>query len=288
MAGETLLGVPLDSWLLFILVIAITVALARLLYVLVRHTFDRHLSKRASKNLARIFQYLIIAVGVYWGFFSVLHLDITALIASLGIAGIAVAFASQEVLQNFIAGLLIVIERRIQLEDWIEIVGTTSYRPARISDITLTKTVLVDPGGKLVYVPNSVIIDSQVINYTQAGFFEVPVELRLSKTYDLEIFTALVTEVAEAEREILPNPHVEGDKDMENLFRVTKYKLRMEKTDLSKFSPRVLVTRVEGDDLVLSVRLWIMNPPRREEITSDFLKALLKKCDLQGIKFSHS
>ena len=281
------MGVPLESWLLFVIALIVTIGLARLFYVLVRHAFDSHLSKRASKNLARTFEYLIIAFGIYWCFFSVLHLDLTALIASLGIAGIAVAFASQEVLQNFIAGLLIVIERRIKLEDWIEIVGTTSYRPARISDITLTKTVLVDSGGKLVYVPNSTIIDSQVINYTQAGFFEVPVELRLSKTYDLELFTALVTEVAEAEKEILPNPHVEGDKDLENLFRITKYRLRMEKTDMSKFSPRVLVTRVEGDDLVLSVRLWMMNAPRREEIISDFLKELVKRCEKQGIKFSH-
>ena len=281
------MGIQLESWLFFAIAVVITLALARLLYILVRRAFDAHLSNRASKNLARAFEYIIIALGVYWCFFIVLHLDITALIASLGIAGVAVAFASQEVLQNFIAGLLIVIERRIKLEDWIEIVGTTSYRPARISDITLTKTVLVDPGGKLVFVPNSTIIASQVINYTQSGFFEVPVELRLSKTCDLEAFTALVKEVAEAEKEILPNPHVEGDKDLENLLRITMYKLRIEKIDMSKFSPSVLVSRVEGDDFVLSVRLWMMNPPRREEIISNFLRELVRRCDSQGISFSH-
>lgn len=288
MAGENFFGIPLESWFFFVLTIIITVLLARFLYILIWRNFQKHLSKRASKNLARAFEYIVIAAGVYYDFFTILHLDFTALLASLGIASIAVAFALQEVLQNFIAGLLIIIERRIQLEDWIEIVSTTSYRPARVHDITLTKTILLDPGGKLVYVPNSVIMDSQVINYTQAGFFEVPVELRLAKTDDLDNLTALVLEVAEKEREILPNPHVEGDRELENLFQVTKFKLRLENTELSRFSPLVLVTRVDGDDLVLSIRLWMMNPPRREEITSNFLKALKKQCDLKGIKFSHS
>ena len=67
----------------------------------------------------------------------------------------------------------------------MDIGGTPDTKPARVKDITLTKTILLDPQGKLVIVPNSVIVSSKVINYTKAGFFEVPLRLTISLDEDI-------------------------------------------------------------------------------------------------------
>jgi len=135
-------------------------------------------------------------------------------------------------------------------------------------------------------VPNSVIINSQVINYTQAGFFEVPIEVRLSKTYDLAHVTQLIIDVAEKEKDILPNPHVEDNKDLQHLFEVVTLKMKATKADMHVFLTRVLVSRIDGDDLVLSIRIWIMDPQHKDDIVSSFLKNLMKQCELNHISFS--
>lgn len=288
MADSSTLGITIDDWLLFAFLILVSLLISRIAYMLVRRSFDQRLTKRASKNLARTVEYIIIGTGSYAGIFYILHLQLTPLLASLGIAGIAVAFASQQIIQNFIAGLIIGIERRIQLEDWVEISGTTSYKTARVRDITLTKTILLDPSGRLVHVPNSVIINSQVINYTQAGFFEVPIEIRLPKSYDLTHVTQLIIDVAEKEKDILPNPHVEDNKDLQHLFEAVMIKMKVTKTDMHMFLPRVLINRIDGDDLVLSIRIWIMDPQRKDDIVSNFLKNLVKQCELNHISFAHS
>ena len=288
MADSTTLGISIDDWLLFAFVIITTLIISRLFYMMIRRTFDQRLTKRASKNLARTIEYIIIGIGAYGGIFYILHLQLTPLLASLGIAGIAIAFASQQIIQNFIVGLIISIERRIQLEDWVEISGTTSYKTARVRDITLTKTILLDPSGRLVHVPNSVIINSQVINYTQAGFFEVPIEVRLSRSYDLSHVTQIIIDVAEKEKDILPNPHVEDCKDLQHLFESVMMKMKVSRTDMHVFLPRVLISRVDGDDLVLSIRIWIMDPQHKDDIVSNFLKNLVKQCELNHVSFAHS
>lgn len=177
-SDPTLLGVPIDMWLLFIIVMVVTGVIARAVYVLLRRSFDPRLSKRRSKNVARLAEYATLVAGLYIGIFTILQVNVTALVASLGIAGITIAFASQQIIQNFMAGVLMEVDRRVQVEDWIEIIGS-SVKAARVRDITLTKTVLLDPSGKQVYVPNSVLISSQVINYTKAGFVEVPIEVKV-------------------------------------------------------------------------------------------------------------
>ncbi|OPY32631.1 MAG: mechanosensitive channel MscS [Methanomassiliicoccales archaeon PtaU1.Bin124] len=280
--AEQAFGITIEDWLLFFLMLVATVIIGRVCYVLIRRFFDARLTKRASKNIARVVEYTILGSGAYIGIFFILHLQLTPLLASLGIAGIAVAFASQQIIQNFIAGLIIGVERRIQLEDWIEIVGVTAYKTARVRDITLTKTVLLDPAGHLVYVPNSTIINSQVINYTQAGFFEVPLEVRLDRKADIDTAIHVIMDVAEKEPNILPNPHVEGNRDLERLFEMITMKMKVSNTDLKLFSPRVLITKIDGDDLVVSIRIWIMDPAHKDDIVSRFLRnlntACLKEC----------
>ena len=284
-----ILGVTVENWTVFFIILLVSAVLARAVYIYIRYFFDQRLTKRASKNIARMAEYIIICAGMTYGIFNVLQLNLTAIAASLGLAGIAVAFASQQIIQNFIAGLIIGVERRIQLEDWIEIVGsTTAYKTARVRDITLTKTILLDASGHLVHVPNSVIINSQVINYTQAGFFEVPIEIRIDRKDDMDRVTSIVREVAEKEKDILPNPHVEGNRDLELLFEFIKTKLKVSQTDMTMFNPRVLISRIDGDDLVLSIRIWIMDPPRRDDIVSKFLQNLNTECSKAGIKFNHS
>ena len=281
----TLLGVPIDMWLLFIIVMVVTGVIARAVYVLLRRYLDPKVSKRRSKNVARLAEYAILVTGLYIGIFAVLQVNATALVASLGIAGIAIAFASQQIIQNFMAGVLMGVDRRVQVEDWVEIIGS-SVKAARVRDITLTKTILLDPGGRQVYVPNALLITSQVINYTKAGFVEVPIEVKV-RMADIDKVTEVMLEVADKEDKVLPNVDPHEREQMESRFKLMPIRQLFDNhPPVELFKPRVLVSKIDGADVILSVRIWIMEVQKRDEIVSSFLMHVVHRCNQENLCFS--
>jgi small conductance mechanosensitive channel len=281
----TVLGIDLESLVSFSVLIVVTLLLGRLSYAIFRRGFDTKLGKRRSKMTARGIQYAVIAVGLTYGMTNILAIDVTTVAATLGIVGIIIALASQQILQNFMAGILMGLEHQIQLEDWVDIGGTPETKPARVKDITLTKTVLLDPQGKLVMVPNSVIVSSKVINYTKAGFFEVPLRLTLPIDEDIERVKKIIIQVADKDPLILPNVPDQERKEIIRLMHLRHLRLLFEdKISFELFKPRVLVADISDYKVTLSIRIWIREVNRRDDIVSDFLLALHSRLSEEKIR----
>jgi small conductance mechanosensitive channel len=275
MASGDFFGINGESLFFFIVLIMVTLSLARTAYALFRHFFEPKIGKRRSKKYARGIQYLIIAGGLSFGMTNILEIDVATVAATLGLAGIVVALASQQILQNLMAGMLIGMERQIQLEDWIDIGGSPDTKPARVKDITLTKTILLDPQGKLIVVPNSYIVGGKVINYTKAGFFEVPLRLTVSMESDLELVKKVILDVADKDPFILPNVPGSEKHEVEKVMHLRQLRSLFEnKVSYDMFKPRVLVGDISDGKLTLSIRIWIREINRKDDVVSDFLSAL--------------
>ncbi len=288
MAETYIFGVALENLLLFVLVILVTMIGGRLLYNLVRNTFDQRISRRSSKILAKMLQYSVCVIGLYFGIVSILKVDnLTALGASLGLAALGVGFASQQIIQNLMAGAMLVFDRRILLDEWIDIVGTTDFSIARVKDITPTRTVLLDPSGKLIFVPNATIINSMVINYTRSGFNEISIPVKVQFTEDLERVKRIILEVADADENVLPNVKDLKKDKLEKLLTNSKVKMIFDRSpQLEMFQPRVLITSVSGLEVALSIRLWIIEIQNQDEIASNFIKHLMEHFQFEKIRFS--
>jgi len=286
MAGEiTFLDVTLESWILFVLTIVASAILARTVYLLIRRAADDWAGRRQSKLFARVVEYVILGFGVYIALINVIGLNLTAIAASIGVVGIALAFASQQLISNFVAGVLLALDRRVQLEDWVEVTGGT-IRPARVRDMTLTKVVLLDQSGRYTTIPNSFLFGAPVVNYTKAGFVEVPVELKVASGPDLEKTIALILEVADKEDRVLPNVHHSEKERFEHLMGLKRFRLFLEdRPPVEVFKPRVYVQKIDGDAVILSARIWIMEIQRRDEIVSSFQQHLVSRCAEAGVCF---
>jgi len=285
--ADMILGVTLETLLIFVFVIMVTVVLARLVYALTRRYLDPRLVKRNSKLAARMAEYIVLGIGVFIGVYQILNLALEAFAATLGILGIGAAFASQQIAQNLMAGIMIGLERRIQLEDWIDIGGTPDTKPARVKDITLTKSILLDPSGKLVIVPNSTIISSKVINYTKAGFFEVPLPLTLPLNADIDKVKRIILDVADKHDKILPNVPSEEKRAMVRTIQLPQFKRLFENSiSMESFNPRVLVTDISNARVTLSIRIWIREINKRDDIVSGFLDTLFKRLRDENIELA--
>ena len=279
MAGDKIFigNVTLEAFLLFLFTLLLTLLVSNVSYAVIRGLLDDKLSRRNSKLIARATQYAVIGLGLYAGIHHVLGEDLTALAASLGIIGIAVAFSSQQIIQNLIAGVLIAIQRPIQLEDWIEI-GGTSEGVCKVKDITLSTTILRNINGKIVYLPNSLLLSSRIINYTKSGFVEIPVPLTIPSGSDMGKIKKIVLEVADKNSWILPNVPLEEKTIMTQLLELPRLKGLFEHNfDVKMFEPKILISDFSDSTITLSIRIWIREVNKKDEIVSEFLDSVLKR-----------
>ncbi len=93
--------------------------------------------------------------------FEVLGFDIAPAMATAGVASVAIAFGAQSLLKDFINGFFIVFEDQYVVGDLIQVNGETG----RVEHLTLRRTVIRNPAGAMVTVPNSLV--GQVANLSR-------------------------------------------------------------------------------------------------------------------------
>lgn len=158
------------------LTLALTITLGWLLSRGFRAYFDAYLLDAALRGgrktngellvLARILANIGIVVILALAFGQTHHLNIFGIVASLGIGGIAVAFAAQKVLEQLLGGVVIYVDRPFGIDDYV---GLPDGTFGRVEAIGLRSTKIRTSGkGTLAIVPNSAIIQSTVENFTGA------------------------------------------------------------------------------------------------------------------------
>lgn len=267
--------IQLEDYLIFIFALIVTVVIANILYSIISMYLSGRIGHSFARWVARVFMYAVFAAGTYYAAYYALGLDITALLASLGILGIAAAFASQQILQNFLAGVLISLSRPIQLDDWVQIGGEPATGVSQVKDMTLTRTVLRDLDGRIYYVPNSLILTSKIVNYSRSAFVQVSVQFTVPKDADLSAVRETILASLDAHAAVLPNVSAEEERRVRSLLELPPVrKLFPAPTNLSTFQPDVFVTASSLADTTLSIRFWIREIVGRDRIVSAFLADL--------------
>jgi len=113
--------------------------------------------------LSRVYYYTILTFGIITAL-SATGLDVSALIAGLGLTGFALGFALKDVLANFLSGIMLLVYRPFQIGDNI----TMGQYTGTIQTIRVRDTILHDDEGRVVVIPNSKLITEVVVNNRNA------------------------------------------------------------------------------------------------------------------------
>src|SRR5258706_688072 len=81
------------------------------------------------------------------------------LISMLGIGSVAIGFAFQNILQNFLAGILLLLQEPFRIGDWITIAGFQG----KVQDIQTRATVISAPEGQRIVIPNAVLFTNPLV-----------------------------------------------------------------------------------------------------------------------------
>ena len=167
------------------LILVVGLFLIRLVSNFVRKALLRSKLEKAAHSMiigvVRVLLYALLAINVA----SSLGIDITGVVALASVLTLAVSLALQNMLGNVMGGLTILTTHPFHSGDYVDI-GDQS---GTVEEISMVYTRLATPDNKIVSIPNSTVVGSQITNYSVAGTRRV--DIQVSASYDMDAQTVI-------------------------------------------------------------------------------------------------
>ena len=177
--------------------------LTKILRAIARKSSDLHIKKLppgVSVQQVRTVTSVVTSVGVFAIFFtaalevlSLLGFNLGPMLASAGIAGLAIGFGAQTLVHDFINGFFILFENQYDIGDTVRIAGVKGA----VERMSLRNTVLRDEDGTLHIVPNSSI---QIVSNTTRDWSQLAMRVVVAYSEPSDRIVKLLTEVGEEVR----------------------------------------------------------------------------------------
>lgn len=130
------------------------------------------------------------------------NVEVSHLLAGLGIAGFIVGFALQDVLGNFAAGIMILIYRPYDVGDWIEVPEAVG----KVQHMNLVSTTILTGDNQKLLVPNGKIWGSIIRNVTAEDTRRVDLTFGIGYSDDMSRAEQILKEIVEADERVLGTP----------------------------------------------------------------------------------
>ncbi|WP_404361963.1 mechanosensitive ion channel family protein [Marinobacter sp.] len=128
--------------------------------------------------------------------------DVISIVAGLGIVGIAVGFAAQSTLSNFIAGVTLLIERPFHIGDWVRI----NDQEGKVIRIALRTTWLRTRDNIFTMIPNDSVASSDIINFSAQGEIRLRLPVGIAYKESSSAAREVILPVLENHPNVLTSP----------------------------------------------------------------------------------
>ncbi len=198
-----LLGVS-RSWWLAAAVAVLTGVAAYLTRRVLTRVIDKGQDDRVlGRQIGRLASIVVVVIGLVWAL-DIVGVAIGPLVGALGLGGVAVAFAAQDVIQNFIAGVIIQIRRPFRAGDQV----TTMDFDGVVRDVDLRAVRLTTFDGLDVVLPAREVLGGAIVNHTRTPLRRTTLAVGLRYDTDLsqarEVLLGAVTTVEGVEADPAP------------------------------------------------------------------------------------
>ena len=224
----------LPNMVLALIVFAIFVFVARAIKKVVRNlTRDRRQARNLGMVLGRLAQGTTILVGLFIALSIVIpSLKANDLVQLLGISGVAIGFAFRDILQNFLAGILILLTEPFQIDDQIvfkDFEGT-------VENIQTRATTIKTYDGRRIVIPNSELFTNSVTVNTAFENRRLQYDIGIGYGDDIDEARQLILEAIHETDGVLETP-----------------------------APDAIVVELAGSTVNIRARWWVQ-PPRRADV----------------------
>ena len=240
-------------WLIFLIRLS-TLLLNRIAGLTHKYTFIQHRTVTLFDNLAKI---VIFGAGIYM-VFVIWNIDMTAWLASAGIAGIAIGFAAKDTLSNLFSGVFIIADAPYKVGDYVVL---DNIGRGKVTNIGLRSTRILTRDDIEVTVPNSIIGNSTIINQSGGPNEKMRVRLKIGVAYgsNVDKVSKLLQKVAEEEPQVCRVP-----------------------------APRVRFRLFGPSSLDFELLFWVIHPEQRGRVLDALNTEVYKMLTVENIEIPYS
>ena len=193
----------LKNLAVFLLIIFIAWAFARMLSRIVRHALgmSQNISQLLEDFLVGSVRWVVMAIGIIMAL-AALEVSVGPLLAVVGAAGFVIAFALQDSLSNFASGIMILFFRPFDVDDVIEAGGVYG----KVTTMNLVSTTIKTFDNKRMVVPNNKIWQDVITNVTGVPTRRVDFEFGIGYQDDTDHARKVLEEIVSAHPKVLKAP----------------------------------------------------------------------------------
>ena len=200
--------------------------------------------------LAKLIKWSVMGIGLIIAC-NQLGIPIVAMLTTVSIVGLAVGFAAQETLANFIAGIVIFLDKPFKVGDWLTVDGVFCC----VKRVSFRSTRLLTEDGEMVVFPNTYMLANKVTNHSDHHINRVSIDIGI----------AYRSSIDEARRVML------------NLCRDDS---RIAHTP----APEAIVVECAESSVSMKLRFWVEDESIEKKIRYEYLEKTKKAFDAAGIE----
>ncbi len=165
---QSMFDLLIDSHLIFLIIQVAVIIVASFMLVIIFNRLVVRVAEKGIKvkkgrlvHIQRFFQLIVYSVAVIlilWSF----DVDVTGLVAGLGVGALIIGFALKDIIENWVSGLLIISGKTYTIGDVIRVENLTGL----VTDISLRTTKLKTYDRNEIIIPNSTLLKQSIINLT--------------------------------------------------------------------------------------------------------------------------
>ena len=197
---------------------------------------------------------------------SELGINVTGIVAALGIVGLAMAFAAQDTIENIIAGIFLMVDRPFREGDRILLpkkIGSLYSSWGDVTEVGLGTTRVRSTDGVLLTIPNKNLTKDTIANFNHKDDRNLRVRIRLGLVPTWENVS-------------------KGEEIVENIAK------SHDDICQDKPKPPQIVLRDFGDqEVIMEIRYYVPNAPLMRSTKSYFVKEILKQFEEQGVNLAY-
>lgn len=160
------------------------------------------LNRGLQYAIGRITYYVLVVVGLMIAL-QTSGIQVGSLAVIMGALGVGIGFGMQNIVNNFVSGLILLAERPVKVGDWIEVEGTGGI----VERIGARSTTIVTNDNVTIIVPNAELITKNIVNWSHTDpLVRIRIPVGVAYGSDLDAVRGALLEVAAAHPAVLETP----------------------------------------------------------------------------------
>jgi len=199
---------------------------------------------------AHLIKWCIMGFGLVIAF-NQIGIQIAALLTGVSIIGLAIGFAAQETLANFIAGIVIFWDKPFKVGDWISV--SDAY--GQVQRVTFRSTRILNTDGEVIIIPNTSMLSTKLSNHSTNPINRINIPIGIAYKESIDEARAALLAMTTGDSRICKDP-----------------------------PPGVVVKECADSSVNLVLRFWIIDESIERKIFYEYMEKAKKSLDAAGIE----